>query len=156
MPLLMALAAEAYLAGQSRHLTSAWNKLNSLIMMPIIIILEHPAHHPLYFLTLRSLSCHSIHNHSSTHLPLLLLLPISSWLMAVLLLPMFSYTVGKSKCSCVLLKVFLRLDKNPETFGVRNCIFRYTGAELFNTATRGKFGTNGIPRYILILPELHS
>jgi hypothetical protein len=51
LPLLMALAAEEHLAGQSRRLTEASNKLKSLMKMMmiltiiiIIIIIGHPTH----------------------------------------------------------------------------------------------------------------
>jgi len=45
LPLLMALATEGHLSGQSRRLTSVWNKLKSLMMM--IIIIGHPTHLPI-------------------------------------------------------------------------------------------------------------
>ena len=69
-----------------------------------------------------------LQNHSFIHPHLFLLfLPSSGWLMAVLLLPKFPYTVGKSKCSRVLLNVFLRLDKNPRHLASRTVFFGTPG-----------------------------
>ena len=39
LPLLMVLVAEAHLSGQSRRLTSAWNKLKSLMMMMLLLMM---------------------------------------------------------------------------------------------------------------------
>jgi hypothetical protein len=59
---------------------------------------------------------------------------VAGWLMAVLLLEMFSPAVGKSKISGTLSKLcFYDLEK-PGTYGVPNRILRDTGTEVFNSS----------------------
>jgi hypothetical protein len=66
------------------------------------------------------------------------LLPVSGRLMAVLLLYMFSPTVGNSKCSYALSEMLHCYDlENPATFGVSKRILRVAWTGILNTHKTG-------------------
>ena len=97
------------------------------------------------------------YSHQSTRLPLpLLVLPVSSQLMAVLLLQMFSPTVGKSKCSYELSEMSHFYDFWKKS-GVQNRILLDTETQLLKLHTTGTVpGKPGRMIHIHTFPWTHQ